>query len=157
MKQEVEGHGAAHRVRLLGPLADEDVVAHLHACDVFTLPSVTNAETFGVAQLEAMACGKPVISTALRTGVPWVNRHEETGLIVPPGDPAALAQALNSLLTAPALRDKLGQAGVRRVQAEFTLHAMNTRAAALYRAVMLERAPGVAPAPPTEHAAISKS
>jgi len=153
MEHEARRNGLADRVRFLGSLPDEDVVAHLHACDVFVLPSVTSAETFGVAQLEAMACGKPVISTDLRTGVPWVNRHGETGLVVPPGDAEALATALNSLLAAPSLREQMGAAGIRRVQAEFTLDAMNTRAAALYRTVMLERATGVAPAPPNEQAA----
>jgi rhamnosyl/mannosyltransferase len=66
--------GAAGRVRFLGALPDAEVVAHLHACDVFVLPSVSRQETFGVAQLEAMACGRPVVSTNLETGVPWVNQ-----------------------------------------------------------------------------------
>ena len=148
LRQEAHRRGVADKVRFLGSLSDEDVVAHLHACDVFTLPSVSNAETFGVAQLEAMACGKPVISTALRTGVPWVNRHDETGLVVQPADPTALARALKSLLADREVRERMGAVGVRRVQTEFTLDAMNSRTAALYRTVMVERAVGVVPAPP---------
>jgi rhamnosyl/mannosyltransferase len=89
-----------------------------------------------MVQLEAMACAKPVISTDLATGVPWVNRHEETGLVVPPGDPGALREALDRLLGDEALRDRFGGAGRRRVTTEFTLDRMVERTVALYRAVL---------------------
>lgn len=131
--------GLASRVRFLGHLDDESVVAHLHACDLFVLPSVTRAETFGVVQLEAMACGKPVVSTNLPTGVPWVNRHGETGLVVEPGDAAALASALNALLGDPALRERLGTRARQRVEDDFTVDRMASRSAELYRQVLLER------------------
>ena len=83
----------------------------MHACDVFVLPSVTRAEAFGFVQLEAMACGKPVVSTAVGPACPWVNRHDETGVVVPPGDVDALAAALRRVTTDHALRDRLGAAG----------------------------------------------
>ena len=98
-------------MRFLGALPDAEVVAHLHACDVFVLPSVSRQETFGVVQLEAMACGRPVVSTNLETGVPWVNQDGVTGLVVAPGDAAALAAALKRLVGDPALRARLGSAG----------------------------------------------
>src|SRR5215207_7920837 len=69
--------GVAHKVLFAGEVDDDDLLAWYHACDLFVLPSTTRAEAFGVVQTEAMACGKPVISTALPTGVPWVNRHME--------------------------------------------------------------------------------
>ena len=119
--------GAAGRVRFLGALPDAEVVAHLHACDVFVLPSVSRQETFGVAQLEAMACGRPVVSTNLETGVPWVNQDGVTGLVVAPADAAALAAALKRLVDDPALRARLGSAGKARVAASFTLTEMATR------------------------------
>ncbi len=102
-------------MRFLGALPDAEVVAHLHACDVFVLPSVSRQETFGVAQLEAMACGRPVVSTNLETGVPWVNQDGVTGLVVAPADAAALAVALTRLVDDPALRARLGSAGKARV------------------------------------------
>jgi glycosyltransferase involved in cell wall biosynthesis len=130
--------GLGSRVQFLGHLSEQDVVAHLHACDLFVLPSVTRAETFGMVQLEAMACGKPVVSTNLPTGVPWVNRDRETGLIVEPGDARALAAALNVLIAHPALRERMGQCAQRRVAAQFTVERMALESAALYRQVLTE-------------------
>lgn len=138
-------HPETARVHFLGHLSDEDVVAHLHACDVFVLPSVTRAETFGVVQLEAMACGKPVISTNLPTGVPWVNRHRETGLVVEPGDPIGLAVALTEIATDHDLRRRLGAQARERVQEQFTLERMTAESSALYREVLFEKGALVEP------------
>jgi glycosyltransferase involved in cell wall biosynthesis len=129
--------GLTSRVKFLGHLGDEDVVAHFHACDVFVLPSVTRAETFGVVQLEAMACGKPVVSTNVPTGVPWVNRHGVTGLVVEPGDAGSLASALNTVISDPALRARMGAAAQRRVDDDFSVDGMVSLAAGLYREVAL--------------------
>jgi len=110
-----------------GVLSDRDVKTWMHAADLLVLPSVTRAEAFGVVQLEAMASGLPVISTNLPSGVPWVNRHGETGLVVPAGDVPALRRALNTLLADRALRSRLGAAGIERVRADFTLDQMADR------------------------------
>ena len=127
--------GLGDRVAFLEDVDDERMAALYHACDVFVLPSVGTNETFGIVQLEAMACGKPVVSTQLPTGVPWVNRHGETGLVVPPGDAGALHEALGRLLGDPALRSTLGEQGRRRVRSDFTVERMVGRTAALYREV----------------------
>ena len=125
------GHG--DRVVFIDELDDADVTALYHACDMFVLPSVASNEAFGVVQLEAMICGKPVISTDLPTGVPWVNRHGETGLVVPPRDAEALRAAIMRLLGEPALRLKLGEQGRRRALADFTIEGMVSRTTAVYR------------------------
>ena len=91
----IERLGLAGKVELLGRIPQEEMSAHYLFCRVFCLPSVTRAEMYGMVQLEAMASGRPVVSTRIEgSGVPWVNRHGVTGLIVPPGDPAALACAV---------------------------------------------------------------
>ncbi|MFI5214665.1 MAG: glycosyltransferase [Gemmatimonadales bacterium] len=115
-----------------GRVSDEDLVAHYHACDVFCLPSVTIAEAFGMVLLEAMACGKPLVTTTLPTGVSAVNRDGVTGLAVPPGDVGALREALAALIGDAARRKTMGDAS-RAVQvAEYSAALMGERYVKLY-------------------------
>lgn len=127
------------RVVFTGEVDDGELLALYRACDVFVLPSVTHAEAFGMVQLEAMACGRPVISTELPSGVPWVNRHGETGLIVPPANAAALRDAIVELTRDGHLRARMGAAARRRVEREFTADLMAARTVALYREVLAGR------------------
>ncbi len=134
--------GAEGRVEFAGEVDTDTLAALYQACDVFVLPSVTRAEAFGMVQVEAMACRKPVISTALPSGVPWVNQHGETGLVVPPGDVMALKNALNTLVSDPDLRARMGERGRARVEREFSTERMAGQAATMYEsAVGAERAP----------------
>ncbi len=116
--------GLDSRVEFLGQVPAETLIAYYRAADVFVLPSTESTEAFGVVQVEAMACGVPVVSTDLSTGVPWVNEHGVTGLVVPPGDRHALARAIRTLLADPALRLKMGKAGRRRAGERFTASRM---------------------------------
>lgn len=106
-------------VHFLGSLSDADLRAALQECDMLVLPSVANSEAFGLVQLEAMVYGKPVINTALPTGVPHVSLDGETGLTVPPNDAAALAKAIQTLVSDAALRERYGKAAKQRVETVF--------------------------------------
>jgi glycosyltransferase involved in cell wall biosynthesis len=121
------------RVVLLGEV--EDAAPYFRASDVFALASVARSEAFGIVQLEAMACGVPVVNTRLASGVPFVSPDGVSGITVPPADAPALARALNTLLDDAALRTKLGEAGRRRVREEFTADLMAERTLELYREV----------------------
>ena len=111
--------GIAERVKFLGAVPD-DRLRSLYKCARFlVLPSVAPSEAFGMVQLEAMAAGRPVISTDLKSGVPYVNQHGVTGLIVPPGDARAMAAAMKTLLENEPYALSLGEAAERRVLAEF--------------------------------------
>jgi glycosyltransferase involved in cell wall biosynthesis len=120
--------GAEHKVHFLGGgISDADMAAYYHACDVFVLPSVENSEAFGIVQMEAMACGKPVVNTNLPTGVPYVSLDNDTGYTVPIKDPEALSRAINALLLNDETRQKFGANALKRVNAEFTLDRMMDR------------------------------
>jgi glycosyltransferase involved in cell wall biosynthesis len=122
------------RVSFLGEV--DDVVPYLYAADVFVLPSVSRNEAFGIVQLEAMACGVPVINTSLDSGVPFVSIDGVTGLTVPPANAAALAGAINTLLDDPARRAAYGAAARCRVQQEFGVNTMTRLTLELYEEVM---------------------
>lgn len=132
LRRQAQHRGVAGRVHFLGELSDEEVTTLYHAVDVFVLPSTNRAETFGIVQLEAMACGLPVICTELGTGTSYVNQHGVTGLVVPPNDPEALAAALQQLLENPDQRRAFGAAGRRRVEQAFTRQEMLRRTLAFY-------------------------
>lgn len=114
--------GVEDRVRLLGAVPHDELRHYYNACDVFVMPSredEPDVEGFGIVFLEANACGKPVIG-ARSGGIPDAIEHEETGLLVPPDDPEALAKALEVLLTRPDYAERLGRKGRQRVLERFT-------------------------------------
>lgn len=138
LKNLAREKGLADRVEFLGQVSDEDLVAYYHACDVFVLPSITNAEMFGVVQLEAMACRKPVISTNLPTGVPWVNQHGKTGCVVAPANDRELANGIQLLLNNPDLREEMGEAARARVERHFTSTRMAEAMLEVYQEMLEE-------------------
>lgn len=140
LKTRAAGLGIASRVRFWGEADEEQLAAMLHACDVFALPSITRAEAFGIVQVEAMACGKPVVSCALDTGVPFVNQHQVTGLIVAPANVPELAGALSQLLRDASLRARLGAAGQRRAHTEFEESVMVKRYWKLFERLLVPAA-----------------
>ena len=123
------------RFRFLGPR--DDVPDLMAALDVFVLPSLN--EGMGRVLLEAGAAGTPRIATRVG-GVPDVVRHGETGLLVPPRDAAAIADAALELARDPARRALLGQAGRTQVVPEFGLDRMVMRIESLYEDVVRGRA-----------------
>jgi rhamnosyl/mannosyltransferase len=127
------------RCHFLGAVSTIELAALYGAAAVAVLPSVERSEAFGVALVEAMAAGLPVVSTELGTGTSWVNQDGVTGLVVRAGDPAALATAIRDLLAAPERRRLLGQAGRRRVLAELDAERMTSRVIAIYDEALAAR------------------
>jgi glycosyltransferase involved in cell wall biosynthesis len=128
---EIARLGLDGAVELLGTRGD--VHELLAAADVFVLSS--ESEGMPMSVLEAMAAGLPVVASAVG-GVPEVVRDGETGALVPPRDPVALAEAIRLLVADPALRQRFGDAGRRRVEREFAVADFRRAHLELYRAAL---------------------
>jgi len=136
LEQEAKARGVSDRVVFLGELQNEETIPYYHAADMFALASIARSEAFGIVQLEAMACGKPVVNTRLDSGVPFVSLDGITGLTVTPQNAGELATAINQLLNDSALRAIYGVAAKKRVQEEFALEVMTRRTLELYARVI---------------------
>ena len=133
LKRTALESGVADRVVFVGNVSKTDeIVPFYRAADVFAFPSVSRNESFGLVQVEAMACGTPVVNTRLDSGVPFVSPHEVSGLTVEPANAEELSRALNLLLDNRELREKYGHAGQDRAQREFSLDRMTQRTLQVY-------------------------
>ncbi|MEM2125321.1 MAG: glycosyltransferase family 4 protein [Candidatus Methanosuratincola sp.] len=133
--EELVNHlGLSERVLFLGYRCD--VPELLGSCDIFVLPSLY--EGLPLSVLEAMAAGKTVVATAVG-GTSEAVQDGETGFLVPPGDPAALAEAIQRVLADPGLAQKMGAAGKERVRREFSVEAMAQGVNQIYEKFMAKR------------------
>ena len=112
-----------HRVSLPGYLPEGDEFNALFgACDLFVLPSVIKTEAFGIVQIEAMSCGKPVVATSIPgSGVSWVNEDGVSGMNVPPRNAKMLATAIQGVLDN---QEKYSDGARRLFEARYTLGEM---------------------------------
>jgi Glycosyltransferase len=134
------------RVALLGSLPREAVFEKMRACDIFALASMVDrngaSDVFPTVILEAMAAARPVVSTQL-AGIPESVVHGETGILVPPSNPLAFAEALAQLIVDPVLRQQYGSAGRARVEQNFEIDKTITPLRQLLQAsaIALEKPP----------------
>lgn len=121
LQKSIKDNGVIDRVILVGRCSDDELHALFGRATLFCLPSTYRAEAFGVVLIEAMTYGLPIVASDIPgSGVPWVNQHDVSGLNVPVGDPIALAEACNQILTTIELRNKLSHGSRQRYEKEFT-------------------------------------
>jgi glycosyltransferase involved in cell wall biosynthesis len=118
--------GLQDRIHLTGRVSHARKIEEMHYMDAFVFPSLETTEAFGAAQIEAQLLKLPVIASDLPTGVTDIT-DETTGILVAPGDPTALANALKSLRDDRKRAIRLGEAGRNRALAKFTLRKFEER------------------------------
>ena len=128
--------GIGDRVTFLGRLPVDELARLYNESELLVSPSLY--EGFGLPAAEAMACGTPVVATTAGA-FPEVIADGETGVLVPPADARALADAIASMLADPARRAAMGEAGVRRIERHFSWAVCAARTAELYRDVLAAR------------------
>ena len=107
-------------VNFLGFVTDEDKIALLHLCHGFIFPSHLRSEAYGISLLEAAMVGKPMISCEIGTGTTFVNSANETGLVINPGSPRELREAMQFLIDNPKIAANMGKNAKKRSLKLFT-------------------------------------
>jgi O-antigen biosynthesis rhamnosyltransferase len=125
------------KVSFLGALPDADKVALFDLSYAIVFPSHLRSEAFGISLLEGAMFGKPMISSELGTGTSYININGETGLVVPPNDPAALCAAMRFLMENPERAEEMGRRASERYLQHFTADKMVDRYAELYDEVIV--------------------
>jgi len=142
IEQELKDQAARlglRNIHFLGRLPDEDKVALLTQCHGFIFPSHLRSEAFGISLLEGAMYGRPMISSEIGTGTTFINIGGETGLVVPPSDPAALRQAMRYLWEHPEEAAEMGRRAEARYWQHFTAEQMVKSYVDLYAELVRER------------------
>jgi glycosyltransferase involved in cell wall biosynthesis len=133
--QTLAAKEGANNVVFAGQVSDTEKVALLKHCLALVLPSHLRSEAYGMVLLEAAMFGRPLISCEIGTGTSYVNAHEETGFVVEPESPAALALAMNTLLKDDALSARMGETARSRYEKLFSGAALGRAYADLFREI----------------------
>ncbi|MEO0069889.1 MAG: glycosyltransferase family 4 protein, partial [candidate division WOR-3 bacterium] len=125
--------GIERSVIFAGQVAPEELPGYYSGCTIFVSPAL-GGEAMGIVLLEALAAGKPIVASAI-PGYTEVLTHNETGILVPPGDSRALANAIIQLLDSPELRQRLSQQGLAYV-AQFSWSVIAKKVEEVYQSLL---------------------
>lgn len=133
LKQLIADLNLQDRISMAGFVADEDIPTYFGAADIFCLSSIWKTEAFAIVQIEAMSCGKPLVSTAIPgSGVSWVNQDRVSGLVVAPENATALAQAIQQIGSDAVRYQAYADGGLKRYRENFTRDKMIEKCRRVY-------------------------
>lgn len=129
--------GLQDKVKLLGRIPDEDLPIYYGACDIYVLSSIWKTEAFGIVQIEAMSCGKPIIATKIEgSGVDWVNKDGISGINVEPMNAKAIADAAIFILSDHERYIKFSLGALNRFNSYFRKDLMLKKCVDLYKSLL---------------------
>lgn len=133
LEQQIKMENLGDKVKLLGRVSDDDLPNYYGASTVYVMSSIWKTEAFGIVQIEAMSCGKPIIATHIpESGVDWVNKDGFSGLNVPPGDSKAIAEAIDKICSNKQSYETFSKNSKQRFDEMFTLSKMIERVCSIY-------------------------
>ena len=141
LKEMLQGriiqNNLSDKVKLLGRINDEDLPSYYGVCDIFVLSSIWKTEAFGIVQIEAMSCGKPVIATRIpESGVDWVNKDGYSGLNVNPEQPKQIAEAIKEILKDEVTYSRYAHNARKRFEDNFTISKMLSGCHKIYSEIL---------------------
>lgn len=140
LENQIKRNKVEHKVKLLGRIPDAMMDKYYQACDLFCMSSIEKSEAFGIAQIEAMGFGKPIVATKIpNSGVSWVNEDGVSGLNVDCRDSKGLAQAFEKILSDDCLYHEFSEGSIKRFKSVFLKEKMVNRIGYLYKNVLNSR------------------
>lgn len=140
LQRQIEAEGLQDKVKLIGFIPQGEIVSYFKACKIFCLASIDKREAFAIVQVQALAFGKPIVSTNIPgSGVPWVNKDGESGFTVEPCNSKALAEAIVRLCNDEELYQRLSRQARARYERLFRYDQMINRMEALYNNLFPEK------------------
>ena len=133
LEELIKAEGLESKVSLPGRIPQEKIPEMFANCSVFCMSSIWKTEAFGIVQIEAMSCGKPIVATRIPgSGVSWVNEHGYSGLNVEPCNPKALADAVMQITQDPETYKRYCRNAKERYKSLFTKEAMIKQCIEIY-------------------------
>lgn len=137
LRERISRKNLDDKVKLLGRIPNDMMDKYYQACDLFCMSSIEKSEAFGIAQVEAMGFGKPIVATKISgSGVSWVNEDGVSGLNVDCRDSRALADAFKKILLDQSLYNKLSKGATERFRKNFLREDMVDKIRTLYKRVL---------------------
>ena len=134
----IDENSLHEKVFLLGKISEEEKEFLFRNAKIFALSSIYKTEAYAIVQVEALSYGLPIISTKIPgSGVDWVNKDKETGIIVPIRDSLSISKAINSLLNDEELYKKYSENAYNRYSENFTKDKMIEKIIALYNKLLV--------------------